>query len=452
MLLGILGMAAAAIGLWLLRVKQDRAGYLPLRPACADALIYLRPGANQKQERRRLWKNKLRLGLYVLLGGSLLITAAGLLQHTEDSQAVIREIERPEPGKGAKEVSLSVWTEQEEIPLTIHVGERVPEQEEAEKALDKSCQILREQLRGDNASLDEVNQPLRLPGYVEETSCQVYWYTDNPERIDRNGIVYTDGLEQKEYVTLTAEISLAGYEREYSFSVGVIPKEMDERERLVSELKHRIEKAEKEGEREAFLELPAEIGEQDIVYRSPGEEQGGLLWALTGILAMLSMLLPEQRLLQEKKKKEEQLMLAYPEIVSKLCLLIGSGMTVRTAWERIVKDYRSRRETNYAYEEMLFTFYELERGLPEGRAYAAFGRRCRIRGYRKLGSLLEQNLKKGTAGLLALLQEETGQAFEERRAFAVKLAQEAGTRMLLPMILLLAVVLIICIAPAVMSF
>ncbi len=101
---------------------------------------------------------------------------------------------------------------------------------------------------------------------------------------------------------------------------------------------------------------------------------------------------------------------------------------------------------------MLLTYYELERGIPEGKAYAAFGRRCRQHGYRKLGSLLEQNLKKGTSGLLALLQEETWQAFEERRAFAVKLAQEAGTRLLFPMVLLLLVVLIICVAPAIMSF
>ena len=50
---------------------------------------------------------------------------------------------------------------------------------------------------------------------------------------------------------------------------------------------------------------------------------------------------------------------------------------------------------------MLLTYYELERGIPEGKAYAAFGRRCRQHGYRKLGSLLEQNLKKGTSGLLA---------------------------------------------------
>ena len=179
------------------------------------------------------------------------------------------------------------------------------------------------------------------------------------------------------------------------------------------------------------------------------DEQGkyNIIYELTNDSAHLGWVV-----LNSKKEKEKELMLAYPEIVSKLCLLIGSGLTVRRSWERIIKDYKEAQIFNYAYEEMLLTYYELERGIPEGKAYAAFGRRCRQHGYRKLGSLLEQNLKKGTSGLLALLQEETWQAFEERRAFAVKLAQEAGTRLLFPMVLLLLVVLIICVAPAIMSF
>ena len=187
-------------------------------------------------------------------------------------------------------------------------------------------------------------------------------------------------------------------------------------------------------------------------YRAPQKNQSYILCVLVGIMAVLCTFLPDQKLIQQKKEKEEELALAYPEIVSKLCLLIGSGLTVRGAWERIIRDYREDQSFNYAYEEMLLTYYELERGMPEGKAYAAFGKRCRLSGYRKLGSLLEQNLKKGTAGLLALLQEETWQAFEERRAFAVKLAQEAGTRLLMPMLMLLLVVLVVCIAPAIMSF
>ena len=61
---------------------------------------------------------------------------------------------------------------------------------------------------------------------------------------------------------------------------------------------------------------------------------------------------------------------------------------------------------------------------------------------------LSQNLRKGTKGLSELLKLESIQAFEERKARAKRLGEEAGTKLLLPMFLMLAVVLIIVIVPA----
>ena len=77
-----------------------------------------------------------------------------------------------------------------------------------------------------------------------------------------------------------------------------------------------------------------------------------------------------------------------------------------------------------------------------------FGRRCDVQVYIRLGALLSQNLRKGTKGLTELLKLESIQAFEERKAQAKRLGEEAGTKLLLPMFLMLAVVLVIVIVPA----
>ena len=61
---------------------------------------------------------------------------------------------------------------------------------------------------------------------------------------------------------------------------------------------------------------------------------------------------------------------------------------------------------------------------------------------------MSQNLRKGTKGLTELLKLEARQAFEERKAQAKRLGEEAGTKLLLPMFLMLAVVLVIVIVPA----
>ena len=51
-----------------------------------------------------------------------------------------------------------------------------------------------------------------------------------------------------------------------------------------------------------------------------------------------------------------------------------------------------------------------------------------------------------------LLLEEAKEAMEERRQLAKKMGEEAGTKLLFPMILMLLVVLVILIVPAMMSF
>ena len=71
--------------------------------------------------------------------------------------------------------------------------------------------------------------------------------------------------------------------------------------------------------------------------------------------------------------------------------------------------------------------------------------------YRKFGTLLSQNLKKGSRGISELLKQEAFQAFEERKDFAKKLGEEAGTKMLAPMFLMLGVVLVIIVVPAFFS-
>lgn len=452
MVIGGAGIVTSCIILWLLGKKKDWGYCPPVGLSCSDALLYLKPGKNQQKEREVFWRKKLQTCCYVLLSGSILLVLYSAWQTIERDDKPVRQVERPEPGEGKKQVMLSAWTEEGEIPLVIEVGERTLGEEEAKVAVEKTYILLKERIKGENQSLEEVSYPLQLITYMPETACHIYWYIDNTERIDRSGKVYTEGLLQKEPVNLTAEISVGNYKKEYLFSVFVAPIIMNKREQFIYDIKKGVKAAEEKEKTESSFILPAVVGEKKVVYRKPINNQSWVLVALMLVIVGCSMFLPDQRLLQQKKEKEKELMLAYPEIVSKLCLLIGSGLTVRRAWERIIKDYKEAQIFNYAYEEMLLTYYELERGIPEGKAYAAFGRRCRQHGYRKLGSLLEQNLKKGTSGLLALLQEETWQAFEERRAFAVKLAQEAGTRLLFPMVLLLLVVLIICVAPAIMSF
>ena len=63
-----------------------------------------------------------------------------------------------------------------------------------------------------------------------------------------------------------------------------------------------------------------------------------------------------------------------------------------------------------------------------------------------------QNLKKGNKELLSVMQQEAKASFEERRNTARKLGEEAETKLLLPMIVMLAITMLIIIIPAYYSF
>ena len=170
-------------------------------------------------------------------------------------------------------------------------------------------------------------------------------------------------------------------------------------------------------------------------------------------------------------------------------MLLSAGLTIRGAFTRITTQYReetgrgggtpsdrsgsgggtpaghSRHRSSmpaggsgpghggkrYVYEEMLLTLREMNSGVPEASAYENFGRRCSLPMYIKLGSLLSQNLKKGSKGLTAMLEHEAVLSMDQHKMAVRKLGERASVKMLLPMILMFGVVLIILMVPAFLS-
>ena len=70
----------------------------------------------------------------------------------------------------------------------------------------------------------------------------------------------------------------------------------------------------------------------------------------------------------------------------------------------------------------------------------------------KFAALIIQNSKKGNKGFSQLLISEAREAFEDRMEIARKRGEEAGTKLLIPMMLLLILVFLIIMIPAFMSF
>ena len=224
---------------------------------------------------------------------------------------------------------------------------------------------------------------------------------------------------------------------------------------MQEQLQRQLQKLEEEDREQEYVMLPTEYRGNEIVWTQQTQKSGLLFLLATPVVCIILLLSKDKDLHKRVEEREEQMKIDYPELVSKLTLLLGAGMTVPNAWQRMVADYSKKNlpetKKRYAYEEMLLTANEWKNGVFQQDALNGFGKRCRIPCYNKLVMLLTQNLRSGSVNLSFLLQEEAFEAFEERKHLARRQGERAGTKLLLPMMLLLGIVMVIVVVPTFLS-
>lgn len=359
-------------------------------------------------------------------------------------------------GDGAKEERFEVIQENgENREVTVLVPARQYDGEETKKWLEQAEKMLDTVILGENTSLLHVNQDLNLITQIPDSPVAVSWDTNEPLLVGYEGKLSDRIPEEGAPVRLKATLSLQGETEEWSRDIVVYPEQ--ENETFEQKVQKAADEKNSDGS-DAMYHLPEEVDGNALRWKRIPNRTGSLV-AVFGLLASFlygGML--EERKEEARRRREEEIQRDYPEIVSALVLLLGAGLGMRKALERLALDYQSRKRKHNgkgkraAYEELLYTWKEMESGIPESSAYEHLGIRCQGTPYRALSVLLTQNLKKGSKGLVELLEQEASEAFEERRRKAREEGEKAGTRLLLPMMLMLGVVFVLILVPAFMSF
>lgn len=391
--------------------------------------------------------------LFAVLAGAALIQ--------ESMNPVLKQgnvLERQAYGDGNYDAEL-IWEIPEkelEQELSVHVAEQGLTKEEQQALLTAAEQEIAETFPGENESVDEIRKDVCIQSQYQDGQVTADWSFDSYQYVDLEGHVMNDSLEEEEIlVKAVVELGCDSQTLEYQFFFQICPKIYSEKEKINNKLKQELIKK-NEKTNDSTLILPESIDDQTIIWKEKSERMPLKLLFLGMIAAGCVPLVEKSRKQEEEKRRKEKLQSEYPELVSKLTILLGAGMTLFSAWNKITTNYSNKRKNNKIpihplYEEMLITCHEIESGVGEARAYERFGERCGLHRYRKFCSLLVQNLRKGTRGLVQLLEEEVSDAFEERKNLAKKSGEEAGTKMLFPMMMMFGIIIVIIMVPAFLS-
>ena len=402
-------------------------------------------------------KQNTKVILIILM--SIVFTIILIVQNTSQSTISSNTIERPDYKDGSKSLELDVYMQGSNQPSTVEfeISPRKYTQEEAIQVFDEIYNILPDIIKADNESLENVSSNLNLVDSIDGYMVKLEWFSSEYELIDYNGQVNTQFLTlnsmEKCDVELTVKMSSDEYLAENILNVTVTKGLLSDEQIKQDIITQSLINSENEQKNSENVNLPKSIEGQGVSYSYKKEKTSPFIAVLLGIIGVVAVLLSDkEQKAKEQAQRKIQLQYDYSELVSKLTLLIGAGMTIRGAWERITKDYIASKQKKIAYEEMLISQAQLDNGISEAIVYENFGRRCNTKEYLKLGMLLEQNVKKGTKDLLKLLEQETLTAFEEHKGMARKKGEEAGTKLLIPMIIMLMIVMVIVMIPALMSF
>lgn len=389
----------------------------------------------------------------------LLLIAGIYLDRTDFMTREENQIERGDPGLPGEQYTFQLNAEDvlEDYDYSVSVDARLPEKEEIREALELAKNEINESFCVEGEDVSHITQDVTIADFYADGLVTAEWSFDNYDVIDSNGKLQEDFIPEEGYmVEALADLACYGQRELYAFSFKVFPKERSRSEQLLADIDADIRK-QLAAAGEKYLILPAQV---DGIRLCWSQKKSHYFWKILFLeLVLAAGLLIGQKEDQKKARqmKQQQMQQDYPEIVSKMLVLTGAGMSIKQAWNKISALYSMKRnkkqsKVREAYEQMLITNREMMDGESERVALQKFGERVGLGKYHRFSRLLAENLEKGARGMEVQLEREAAEAFEERKNIARKLGEEAGTKMLLPMMLLLGMVMAIIMIPAVMSF
>lgn len=340
----------------------------------------------------------------VIIGGLLL--AVVLAWHIFKPNYIL--LKRNPFGQGTKEVQISLQKGNKKKQIQYKLEEQKISLKERQKVYQAFFKQLKKEMRGRNPSLYKVSEALNLPESIAGYPFEIMY------ELPEDGSVHLDGTLSEEVQTQLHKgechsryIIVTAHYREYKekrkYKISIVPKEASSRKSAFYQVQKYL-KLKEEGER-------------------------------------------------HRKEAEKD----FPVIVHLLTLYMGAGLSFLSAVRRIGFHYQEQKEADakqkkYAFERVLLMEQQMNNGMSQKEACQNWGMQFHSEAYQKLALILVQSFTKGSKEASTMMEAEEREAFQRRVERAKQEGEEAATRLLFPMIVLLCQVMLLVMYPALIRF
>lgn len=283
----------------------------------------------------------------VLFISGILLTGADAVRSVKQLQPAI---ERNDYGKGSKTevLDVKVGDTKKKIRTDIEVSERRYTTEEIQELFGRIIRRMDRLILNENQTPDHVETDLNLITEIPGEPVTVSWELDRYDVMNVKGEIQEKNIAEKgTLVKLNAVLTYTENEKEqaaYQCVVCVYPKKLSGEEKIKKIVTENMKKADEKQREQETLILPERLGKNELRYYHPFHNRGMIVLTMSIMIGILLCALQKQNEKKALEDRKKQMLKDYPDIINKLTLYLGAGMTVKRAWRKVTEGYAKKKK------------------------------------------------------------------------------------------------------------
>lgn len=348
------------------------------------------------------------------------------------------------------EAVITAVSDRFETTVSIDILPKVKSEEECREIYDEFMDILKEKVLADNDSFSEIESNLQFSETLDGYPFYVSYRIRPGEYISRDGKIMKQP-DEKVPIELIMTVSCDYFEKEEIFQ-GYLVNTESEQERFERKILNYLNEQNETDRISDELHLDNTVDNQVISWKVKKRSAVPKVIALCFLaeIFLWAKTVIEKR--ERIKKRKERIREDYPEFAMKYSLLYNAGLPPVKTLEKIAEDARSKGKNGPLYEEINKAIHESESGLSFWEALGRMADSCDTEEVKSFSGLICQNMRKGGKDIAKDLKKAANESVNMKRDELRKKSETAGTRLTVPMVILLAIVFILIMYPAFSQF